>query len=329
MEDRKMEDRKMEDRKIKRVLRVFLCLGACLLLSIPAARADELHLKDGRVIEAEEVWELGDAIWYRQGKIIASFAKTEVVRITKPKTEPAANSSSNPPGPGARILSLAGGPAGSANGDEVVSRKISRIILKGGTQIDADAVWPAVWEDSDRVGYRLGKMQTFIDRSDVERVIREVTINERKAPSSNSSLHYTTGHQGLDQLITSSGDKYGIDPTLIYLVMREESRFDHRAVSRAGARGLMQLMPATAAKLGVRNIHDPVENVDAGARYLRTLLEMFDGDVNLALAAYNAGEGAVLKYGRRIPPYRETMNYVWRINTAYRRAMAADRNDVP
>jgi hypothetical protein len=298
------------------------------------ARADELHLKDGRVIEAEEIWELGDAIWYRQGKIVAWFAKTEVVKITKPKPEPAANSSpnpssnppaSNPPGPGARISSPAGGPAGSASGDEVVSRKISRVILKGGTQIDADAVWPAAWEDSDRVGYRLGKMQAFIDRSEVERVIRDVAINERKSPSSNSGLRYTTGHQGLDQLITSSGDKYDIDPTLIYLVMREESRFNHRAVSRVGARGLMQLMPATAARLGVRNIHDPVENVDAGARYLRTLLVMFNGDVNLTLAAYNAGEGAVLKYGRRIPPYRETMNYVWRINTAYRRAMAADQ----
>jgi len=325
MEDGKMEDRKMEDRKIKRVLRFCLCLSACLLLSIPVARADELHLKDGRVIEAEVVWEWGDAIWYRQGKIVAWFEKAEVVRITKPKPGPAADFSPTPSAPGARIISPAGEGAGSANGDEVVSRKISRIILKGGTQIDADAVWPAVWEDSDRVGYRLGKMQAFIDRSDVERVIRDVAINEGKAPSSNSSLRYTTGHQGLDQLIKSSGEKYDIDPLLIYLVMREESRFNHRAVSRAGARGLMQLMPATAAKLGVRNIHDPVENVDAGARYLRTLLVMFKGDVNLALAAYNAGEGAVLKYGRRIPPYRETTNYVWRINTAYRRAMGADQ----
>jgi len=294
--------------EFKRVLRVCLGLGGGLLLIFATARADELHLKDGSVIEAEEVWEVGDAIWYRQGKIIASFTKTEVVRITKPKPAAAANPSSNtsvPPAP------------------SVPSRKISRIILKGGTQIDADAVW----EDANRLGYRLGKMHTFIDRSDVERVIRDVTVSERQAsPSnSNSSLRYTTGHSGLDQLVASSGDKYGIDPTLIYLVMREESRFNHRAVSRVGARGLMQLMPGTAARLGVRNIHDPVENVDAGARYLRTLLEMFNGDVNLALAAYNAGEGAVLKYGRRIPPYRETMNYVWRINTAYRRAMAADR----
>jgi len=307
--------------EFKWALRFCLSLGAGFLMSFATARADELHLKDGRVVEAEEVWEVSDVIWYRQGKIIASFAKTEVVRITRPK--PAApNPTANPAlGPGARISSPADGPAGSENGDTGMSRRISRIVLKGGTQIDADAVW----ENADRVGYRLGKMQALIDRSDVERVIRDVTISEQKAPSSNSSSRYTTGHQGLDQLIAYSGDKYGIDPTLIYLVMREESRFNHRAVSRAGARGLMQLMPGTAAKLGVRNIHDPVENVDAGARYLRTLLEMFNGDVNLALAAYNAGEGAVLRYGRRIPPYRETMNYVWRINTAYRRAMAADR----
>src|SRR5262244_2341526 len=130
---------------------LILALG-CAIVFGAVALADELHLKDGRVIEAEEIWELGDAIWYRQGKIIASFAKTDVVRITKPKPEPSANSPANPAGTGGRILTPAGASAGSATGDEVVSRKISRIILKGGTQIDADAVWPAVREDSDRVG---------------------------------------------------------------------------------------------------------------------------------------------------------------------------------
>jgi hypothetical protein len=285
---------------------IFVCLLSCFV----GARADELHLKNGRVVEAEEVWEVGDAIWYRQGKVIHSFAKTDVVRIAKSKPPP-------PP----KLSSLAGG--SGEDGDEMMTRTVTRILLKGGRQIDADAVWGnAKW-----IGYRLGKMQTVIDRRDVERVIPDVTITEPKSKSSNSSLRYTTGHQGLDRLIAHSGDKYDIDPTLIYLVMREESRFNYRAVSRVGARGLMQLMPGTAARLGVRNIHDPVENVDAGTRYLRTLLEMFSGDVNLALAAYNAGEGAVLRYGRRIPPYRETMNYVWRINTAYRRAMAADRNE--
>ena len=291
----------------------------CFLWLVISARADQLHLKDGRVLEVEEVWEVGDAIWYRQGKIIASYAKADVIRITKPKQTPAPSSSETT---NSAITSFADESSKSANGGAVVTRKVSRIILKGGTKIDADAVW----EDADRVSYQLGKMQTFVDRSEVERVIRDVAISEQKTTASNPQFRYTTGHRGLDQLIVYSADKYSLDPVLIYLVMREESRFNHRAVSRVGARGLMQLMPGTAAKLGVRNIHDPVQNVDAGTRYLRTLIEMFNGDVNLALAAYNAGEGAVLRYGRRIPPYRETMNYVWRINTAYRRAMAANQN---
>ena len=294
---------------------------ACFLWLVISARADQLHLKDGRVLEVEEVWEVGDAIWYRQGKIIASCAKADVVRITKPKPAPETTASASPAEPKAKVTSSADESDRSANDADVVTRKISRIILKGGTQIDADAVW----EDADRVGYRLGKMHTFVDRSEVERVIHDVAISEQENAASNPQLRYTTGHRGLDRLIVYSADKYNLDPVLIYLVMREESRFNHRAVSRVGARGLMQLMPGTAAKLGVRNIHDPVQNVDAGTRYLRTLIEMFNGDVNLALAAYNAGEGAVLKYGRRIPPYRETMNYVWRINTAYRRAKAANQ----
>jgi hypothetical protein len=297
---------------------------ACLLLLIIGARADQLHLKDGRVLEVEEVWEVGDAIWYRQGKIIASYAKADVVKITKPKpapSSPEAADSASMSEPKAKVGSFAEESDKSADGGGA-TRKVSRIILKGGNQIDADAVW----EDADRVGYRLGKMQTFVDRSEVERVIRDVAVSEQPSASSNSQFRYTTGHRGLDQLIVYSANKYSLDPVLIYLVMREESGFNHRAVSRVGARGLMQLMPGTAARLGVRNIHDPVQNVDAGTRYLRTLIEMFNGDVNLALAAYNAGEGAVLKYGRRIPPYRETMNYVWRINTAYRRAMAANQN---
>ncbi len=89
------------------------------------------------------------------------------------------------------------------------------------------------------------------------------------------------------------------------------------AAARAGARGLMQLMPATARRFGVTNIFDPAQNIDAGTKYLRFLLDMFDGDVRLALAGYNAGEGAVMKYGYKVPPYSETQEYVRRISKRY------------
>jgi soluble lytic murein transglycosylase-like protein len=99
--------------------------------------------------------------------------------------------------------------------------------------------------------------------------------------------------------------------------MHQESSFKRGAISPKGARGLMQLMPGTAARFGVSNIFDPKQNIEGGARYMRFLLDHFDGDVSLALAGYNAGEGAVLKYGRRIPPYRETQEYVRRISQRY------------
>ncbi len=111
--------------------------------------------------------------------------------------------------------------------------------------------------------------------------------------------------------------RHGLDPCLVLSVMRAESGFNQRAVSPKGASGLMQLMPATAERFGVRNIFDPRENIFAGARYLRWLLDRFNGDLRLALAGYNAGEGAVELYGKRIPPFAETQNYVRTIYARY------------
>jgi soluble lytic murein transglycosylase-like protein len=99
--------------------------------------------------------------------------------------------------------------------------------------------------------------------------------------------------------------------------MHQESSFKRGAISPKGARGLMQLMPATAARFGVTNMFDPRQNIEGGTRYLRFLMDAFDGDIALTLAGYNAGEGAVLKYGRRVPPYRETQEYVRRITQRY------------
>lgn len=110
--------------------------------------------------------------------------------------------------------------------------------------------------------------------------------------------------------------RYDIDPKLIQAVIATESCYDHKAVSRVGAQGLMQLMPATASELGVRNAFDPKQNISGGARYLRQMLDTFNQDERLALAAYNAGPNAVKKHGG-IPPYKETQQYVKKVLRLY------------
>lgn len=116
-----------------------------------------------------------------------------------------------------------------------------------------------------------------------------------------------------DSLIQKASEKYKIDSALIKAVIKAESNFNHRAVSPVGAKGLMQLMPATAADLQVQDAFHPENNIDGGVRYLRYLLRLFKDNLSLALAAYNAGEGAVARYNNTIPPYRETQNYVQRV----------------
>jgi soluble lytic murein transglycosylase-like protein len=129
---------------------------------------------------------------------------------------------------------------------------------------------------------------------------------------------WSTGNARIDALIRNQGAQYGVDPYLIYCVMSQESSFDASAVSPKGARGLMQLMPATAARYGVLNPLDPVQSIRGGTHYLKDLLELFNGRVDLALAGYNAGEAAVIKYGNRTPPYAETQSYVRLISMRYR-----------
>lgn len=128
---------------------------------------------------------------------------------------------------------------------------------------------------------------------------------------------FTTGNELHDAYIVESSRRYAIDPLLIYSQMHQESSFKIRATSHKGASGLMQLMPATARRFGVTSIYDPKQNIDAGVKYMRWLLDTFRGDVVLALAGYNAGEGAVMKYGWNVPPYRETQEYVRRITSRY------------
>jgi soluble lytic murein transglycosylase-like protein len=143
------------------------------------------------------------------------------------------------------------------------------------------------------------------------------TYTYAPAPTVRTDIAWTTGNKSIDNLIRLNGNRYGVDPYLIYCVIRQESGFRAGATSPVGAMGLMQLMPGTAARYGVTNPYDPAQSIMGGTRYLANLLRLFRGRVDLALAGYNAGEGAVMKYGNRVPPYRETQNYVRTIGTRY------------
>ena len=126
----------------------------------------------------------------------------------------------------------------------------------------------------------------------------------------------TSGDRELDLIIFRAGERHGVDPRFIHAVIWQESKYKVRARSHVGAQGLMQLMPPTAKRFGCMDAHDPAANIEAGTKYLRWLLKRFNGNVSLALAGYNAGEGSVDKYDG-IPPYKETQNYVRIITGRY------------
>jgi hypothetical protein len=121
---------------------------------------------------------------------------------------------------------------------------------------------------------------------------------------------------GVEKMVREAADRHHVDPALVRAVIETESNWNPGAVSRKGALGLMQLIPTTAQRFGVNDVFNPKQNVEAGVRYLRTLLERYNGNLDLALAAYNAGEGAVDR-AHGVPAYRETRNYVQRVQDAY------------
>ena len=171
-------------------------------------------------------------------------------------------------------------------------------------------------------------------RAKVEEARNQIAAANKPAPilsdpsgtSRLSDVAWSTGNKTVDNLVRFYGNKYDVDPYLIFCLMSQESKFSTIATSPKGAQGLMQLMPGTAARYGVANPYDVAQSIMGGTRYLKDLLQMFNGRIDLALAGYNAGENAVIKHGYTVPPYEETRNYVRLITAKYGKKQVASKS---
>lgn len=275
-----------------------------------------LSLMDGTLIEADEVWESEQGVRYRRGGVTYLVARDRVRSIERAE-------SVNEEVATAPVVKLVEVDEKRAN----APAQPVWIYLVGGARVEADDVT----ESAAGAWYRRGNLSIFLDRSRIERIERETV----KPPSEVANARawtergWSTGNAQIDKLIRENGTRYGVDPYLIFCVMEQESRFRPRIVSPKGARGLMQLMPGTGAYFGVRNAFDPAQNIRGGTLYLKKLLEQFNGRVDLVLAGYNAGEGAVMKYGHNVPPYRETRDYVKKISARYKQGKPVVASETP
>jgi soluble lytic murein transglycosylase-like protein len=277
-----------------------------------------LKLTNGSSLVVDEASETPQGVWYRQGSMSNFLPKEKVKKIERTMPEPAAapeQKSTNDDDHFEAIETVAEkSEPKNGNYDQPVW-----IYLKGGARVEADSAS----ESPAGAWYKRGGMSMFLDRSRIDRI--ELEAPDTVAQTGKKPRGWSTGSAGLDRLIHLNGSKHNVDPYLIFLVMEQESHFNPRVVSPKGARGLMQLMPGTAARFGVRRPHDPAQNISGGTRYLRELLNRFNNRVDLVLASYNAGEGAVAKFGNRVPPYRETRNYVKKISYRYKRTTVRTR----
>jgi LysM repeat protein len=284
--------------------------------SAPAQTTDEtserqtigkrIRFVDGTTLDADDVWKDGEDVWYRSGTV--SHRIERQVRSIEPilGPTPARVTAAQP------VAKLVEGkrPDKDASAKSEPTAAPIWIYLVGGARVKVDEVN----ETDGGAWYRRGNLSVFLDRVQIARIEREEP-GSTKAGWANRG--WTSGSVGIDGLIRANGAHLGIDPYLIFLVIEQESHFQARVVSPKGARGLMQLMPGTARRFGVSRPFDPSENIRAGTQYLKELMELFGGRVDLALAGYNAGEGAVVRFGGAVPPFRETQDYVKRISKRY------------
>jgi len=193
---------------------------------------------------------------------------------------------------------------------QICSRQICAIILASlliSNEVQAD-IYKFI--DNDGHIYYTDKPKNSL----YKRIIHTRALNYSAA------LPYMgTNKKKFTDLITEAANRHQVDARLVHAVIQAESAYNSTAISSAGAVGLMQLMPDTARRYGVINRNDPVQNIDGGTHYLKDLLRMFDSNLNLAVAAYNAGENAVIRHNNSIPPYPETQNYVKTVMALYYR----------
>ena len=223
------------------------------------------------------------------------------------------------------FLSLALAALASSASAELAMLTTGRVMKIESYGVSADVV-DLVLPGGGTVTLPLDRIERIVDDE-----VTEVTVEEAKVllPSlfPHRSWSYAEDRKPLfnskfDEIILEAARKHDVDPALVSAVIKAESDYNPRTVSHKGAQGLMQLMPATAARFGVTNAFDPRQNVFAGTKYLRWLLNKFENNPELAVAAYNAGEGNVMKYDG-VPPFRETVEYVKRVARPLQRAAAA------
>jgi Zn-finger nucleic acid-binding protein len=271
-----------------------------------------LRLVDGSSLEVDEAWESEQGIWYRRGGMSHLISRDRIKKIErasslKPRTDAQV----------AKVVVTDDSDSAVDRSDVPDDRPVW-IYLKGGARVEADSVT----ESAAGAWYRRGSLSIFVDRNRIDHIERE-ELETLADSSTKKARGWSTGNAKIDGLIKQAGAKYGVDPYLIFCVMEQESHFNARALSPKGARGLMQLMPGTSARFGVKRPSDPAQNIAGGTRYLKQLIAQFNGRIDLVLASYNAGEGAVMKFGRKVPPYKETRDYVKRISYRYRRGKPA------
>jgi hypothetical protein len=281
-----------------------------------------LKLVDGSTIAVDEAWESEQGIWYRRGGMSHLVSRDRVKAVERGvASKPQVKHQSDPKVSKAVVIEDQDDDtkATDGNSDGGDSDQPVWIYLVGGARFEADSVT----ESASGAWYRRGSLSVFVERARIDHIERELETLADSDSSSKKARGWTTGNAKIDSLIKQNGARHGVDPYLIFCVMEQESHFNARALSPKGASGLMQLMPGTAARFGIRRPSDPAQNIAGGTRYLKQLMGQFGGRIDLVLASYNAGEGAVMKFGNRVPPYRETRDYVKRISFRYGRTKRA------